>query len=104
MASKVLGVPLDLIKIKPTDTMLNPNGVWTGASTTSELNCLVSVIINDYISRGNIYVPHMQGTINACKTLNERLDTVRDQIPGLDWKDLIQMASSAGVDLSAKAL
>ena len=51
-----------------------------------------------------VCVDHMQGTINACKTLNDRLDTVRDQIPGLPWKDLIQMASSAGVDMSAKAL
>ena len=45
VASKMLGVPLELIKIKPTDTMLHPNGVWTGASITSELNCLVSGMI-----------------------------------------------------------
>ena len=45
VASKVLGVPLELIKIKPTDTMLNPNGAWTGGSITSELNCLVSGMI-----------------------------------------------------------
>ena len=45
VASKVLGVPLELIKIKPTDTLLSPNGVWTGASITSELNCLVSGMI-----------------------------------------------------------
>ena len=41
MASKVLGVPMEMIRIKPTDSMLNPNGVWSGASLTSELNCLV---------------------------------------------------------------
>ncbi|XP_064388596.1 xanthine dehydrogenase/oxidase-like [Halichondria panicea] len=83
VASKVLGVPLEKIRIKPTDSMLNPNGIWSGASTTSELNCL--------------------GTINACKELNSRIDSIREQIPGLEWEDLIQMASSAGVNLSARA-
>ena len=45
-----------------------------------------------------------QGTINACKELNSRLDTIREQIPGLEWGDLIQMCSDAGVNLSARAL
>ncbi len=47
---------------------------------------------------------HVQGTINACKELNSRIDSIREQIPGLEWEDLIQMASSAGVNLSARAL
>lgn len=42
VASKELGVPLERISIKPNDTVLSPNGIWTGGSTTSELNCLVS--------------------------------------------------------------
>ena len=35
VASKVLGVPMEMIRIKPTDTMLSPNGIWSGASLTS---------------------------------------------------------------------
>lgn len=49
VASKVLGIPIEKIRIKPTDSMLCPNGVWTGASITSELNCLVSLCVYTYV-------------------------------------------------------
>ena len=41
VAAKTLGVPLDYIKIKPTNTLIGPNDVTTGGSITSELCCLV---------------------------------------------------------------
>ena len=41
VAAKTLGVPLDLIKVKPTNTLIGPNDITTGGSVTSELCCLV---------------------------------------------------------------
>ena len=42
MVAKVLGIPLDFIKVKPTNTLIGPNDIATGGSITSELVCLVS--------------------------------------------------------------
>ena len=42
VAAKTLGIPLEMIKVKPSMTLTNPNGLTTGGSITSELNCLVS--------------------------------------------------------------
>ena len=41
VAARTLGVPLDMIVIKPSNSLTNPNGASTGGSTTSELACLV---------------------------------------------------------------
>ena len=45
VAAKTLGIPLELVKVKPSNTLTNPNGQATGGSITSELNCLVSYIL-----------------------------------------------------------
>jgi len=42
VAAKTLGIPIELVKVKPSNTLTNPNGQATGGSITSELNCLVS--------------------------------------------------------------
>ena len=42
VAAKTLGIPLEMVKIKSSMTLTNPNGQTTGGSITSELNCLVS--------------------------------------------------------------
>ena len=42
VAAKTLGIPLEMVKVKPSNTLTNPNGETTGGSTTSEMNCLVS--------------------------------------------------------------
>lgn len=41
-AAHILGVPMDKISIKPTNTMTTPNAVVTGASIGSEISCYVS--------------------------------------------------------------
>ena len=41
MAAKILGIPMEMIKIKPTNTLVNANDAVTGASLTSELVCQV---------------------------------------------------------------
>ena len=42
VAAKTLGIPIEMIKVKPSMTLTNPNGITTGGSITSELNCFVS--------------------------------------------------------------
>ena len=42
VAAKTLGIPLEMVRVKSSMTLTNPNGQTTGGSTTSELNCLVS--------------------------------------------------------------
>lgn len=41
-AAHILGVPMDKISIKPTNTMTTPNAVVTGGSIGSEISCYVS--------------------------------------------------------------
>ncbi len=41
MAAKTLGVSVNMVKIKPTNTLIGPNDMNTGGSIGSELNCLV---------------------------------------------------------------
>ena len=43
VAAKTLGVPIGFVKVKPTNSLTNPNGMGTGGSIGSELNCLVSL-------------------------------------------------------------
>ena len=49
VAAKELGIPLDYVKILPTNVLTNPNGTATGGSTTSEINCQVFRIEDDTI-------------------------------------------------------
>lgn len=44
-AAHILGVPLDLISIKPSNTLATPNAIVTGASIGSEIACYVSSLI-----------------------------------------------------------
>jgi xanthine dehydrogenase/oxidase len=45
-AAHILGIPLDLISIKPTNTLSTPNAIVTGASIGSEISCFVRNKIN----------------------------------------------------------
>ena len=44
MVAKELGVEMNLIKIKPAISNINPNGFVTGGSWGSELSCAVSFV------------------------------------------------------------
>ena len=43
-----------------------------------------------------------QGTIQACKQLNKRIQPIRDDNPDLKWPELIKECFDESVDLSAK--
>ena len=44
VVAQTLGVPLELVFMKPSTAFTNPNGEATGGSTTSELCCQVNYL------------------------------------------------------------
>lgn len=45
VAASTLGIPLEKISIKPTNTMTAPNAIVTGGSIGSEISCFVDFLI-----------------------------------------------------------
>ena len=41
VVAQTLGVPLELVIVKPSTAFTNPNGEGTGGSVTSEMSCQV---------------------------------------------------------------
>uniref|UniRef100_A0A0A9YL90 Indole-3-acetaldehyde oxidase n=1 Tax=Lygus hesperus TaxID=30085 RepID=A0A0A9YL90_LYGHE len=76
-----LGVPVDMIQVKPTTTLTSPNNGMSGASVTSE-TCVYSVL-------------------KCAETLSKRLEPVRKKMNNPTWKELIKQAFTEGVDLMA---
>ena len=51
--AKTLGIPMEMVQIKPSDVMVAPNNCVTGGSTTSEMCCYVSFFLDFlFIFRG----------------------------------------------------
>ncbi|KAL5509791.1 hypothetical protein EMCRGX_G005217 [Ephydatia muelleri] len=82
VAAKTLGISIDMIKIKPSNSLTNPNGMTTGGSISSELACL--------------------GVLNACTELKHRIAPVQQVMGNPTWVQLIQKCYSVGIDLSSK--
>lgn len=53
MVAKELGISMEMVSIKPTDSFTNPNASLTGGSMGSECNCSVSLIIAPFFLFGN---------------------------------------------------
>lgn len=77
-----LGIPIDMIKVRPTLTYTAPNSAITGGSTTSERS--------------------VNAALEACKILRERLEPIKAKMPDADWKTLVFSAHHQQVDLTAK--
>ncbi|KAJ8870409.1 hypothetical protein PR048_029430 [Dryococelus australis] len=75
-----LGIPLDQVSIKASNSMVTPNGFVTGGSITSESCCYAAMV--------------------CCKTLLERLKPFRTD-KEQTWKELVLTAFMSMVDLSA---
>ena len=82
-AARTLGVPIDYISVKPSNSLTGPNSFSTGSSTTSELNVL--------------------GVVRACEVLRARIDPVRQRMAGEPtWREVVRKCHAQQVDLSAK--
>lgn len=81
VASHVLGIPMDKISIKASNSLSNANDAGSVASVTSEISC--------YIVK------------NACEMLLERLKPIREENPDASWEELVEIAFLKNTDLSA---
>ncbi|KAL4224843.1 hypothetical protein ACF0H5_015539 [Mactra antiquata] len=74
------GIPVTMVKIKPTNTFTSAGSCFTGSSVTSELVC--------------------QSVINACKKLNDRMAPVKSKMVDPDWLKIVQECYNEGIDLA----
>ncbi|XP_065093510.1 xanthine dehydrogenase-like [Ochlerotatus camptorhynchus] len=81
VAATTLKVPFDTIHISETSTDKVPNTPATAASAGSDLNGMA--------------------VLNACKTINDRLEPYKKQFPNKDWKFWVNKAYFDRVSLSA---
>ncbi|XP_065174332.1 xanthine dehydrogenase [Atheta coriaria] len=80
VASKTLGIPISKIHITDTATDKVPNTSPTAASAGSDLNGMA--------------------VMNACLTINERLQPIKDRMPDASWEKIIQTAYIDQISLS----
>jgi xanthine dehydrogenase/oxidase len=76
-----LGIPLEKISVKPSNSLTAPNATVTGGSIGSEISCFA--------------------VKNACEILNERLKPLREKNKNADWIKIVDKAFEESVDLSA---
>lgn len=81
VASKVLGIPIDMIHINETATDKVPNTSPTAASTGSDLNGMA-------VKR-------------ACEEICKRLEPIKQKMPNKSWKDWVHSAYLERISLSA---
>lgn len=74
-----LNLPMSKVKIKPNDSVSNPNNFTTGGSRTTEAVCF--------------------GAIKCCQLLQDRLTPIRERLVNPTWEALIQAAFNAGINL-----
>ncbi|XP_059486225.1 uncharacterized protein LOC132202920 isoform X2 [Neocloeon triangulifer] len=81
VAAHILGVPLDMISVKPSNNLSSANAIVTGGSLGSEA-----------IS---------YATMQCCKEILKRLEPVKEKMPTASWPELIKAAHHKQVDLVA---
>ena len=86
VVAHVLGVPLELVSVKPNNNLVNPNGVVTGGSLGSDMCCMAARL--------------------ACEVLRERLMPfmAAEGEAARPWLQVIQIASARGVNLTTHSL
>ncbi|CAG5133675.1 unnamed protein product, partial [Candidula unifasciata] len=76
-----LGIPMDLITVKPTSTIVNTNSKYSAGSTTTGLVCLA--------------------ILKCCEDLLERLAPSKAKLVNPSWREIIKQAYLDVVDLRA---
>jgi len=77
-----LGIPMSMIRIMATNSLVGANSMATGGSITTE-NCCAAVI-------------------KCCNDLNARIGPVRDKLQDKSWKTVINKCFGDGIDLSSR--
>nr|CAD7266658.1 unnamed protein product [Timema shepardi] len=81
VCAHTLGIPLDLVSIQPSNSVVAANGDSTAGSVTSDTCCYA--------------------TIECCKILLARLEPVRLTLVDPTWQTLVSTAKALEVDLTA---
>ncbi|XP_069693946.1 uncharacterized protein [Periplaneta americana] len=76
-----LGIDLELVKVKPSNTLTAPNNATTGSSITSEL-CTYAAV-------------------QCCKVLLERMEPAKKDLKNPTWVEWVQAAYQQNIDLCA---
>ncbi|KAF2900404.1 hypothetical protein ILUMI_05782, partial [Ignelater luminosus] len=74
-----LGIPVEMISIKPSNNLISPNAMPSAGSVTSETVCLA--------------------TLNACEVLKERMKPIKDKMDNPTWQELVRQCFTANIDL-----
>uniref|UniRef100_A0A8C4QXE0 Aldehyde oxidase n=1 Tax=Eptatretus burgeri TaxID=7764 RepID=A0A8C4QXE0_EPTBU len=83
VCAHILGIPMKIISVAPTNTLLSPNAQATGGSISSELNCLA--------------------VQNCCDELRRRMDPVRESLPpNVTWLELVKACFNKKINLRAQ--
>lgn len=83
ICAALLKIPIEKVVIKPNDTFVAPNNIWTGGSSTSQ----------------NVSI----GVRRCCEQLLARLEPVRLGLQNPTWEQLIKRAFELEVDLQVHA-
>ncbi|XP_071104762.1 uncharacterized protein [Haliotis cracherodii] len=78
-----LGIPLDIITVKPMTTFVDTNSFATGGSVSSDVNAL--------------------GVIQCCQQLKTRMAPVKAKMVNPTWQQLVAKCYSERMDLSARS-
>lgn len=81
VCAHILGIPLEMVVIKPNNNVTTPNAMVSGGSLASEACCYA--------------------TMKACEMLLERLEPIKKQMENPTWPALVHKAHSSLVDLCA---
>ncbi|XP_059486228.1 uncharacterized protein LOC132202921 isoform X2 [Neocloeon triangulifer] len=81
VAAYTLGVPLEVISVKPSNTISGANAIVTGSSLASETISFA--------------------TVECCKQILARLEPVKATMPSATWPELVKAAYFQNVDLTA---
>ncbi|KAF2900074.1 hypothetical protein ILUMI_06114, partial [Ignelater luminosus] len=79
-----LGIPLELVKTKPSNSLTAPNALSSAGSITTKSVCLA--------------------ILHACDILKERMKPVKEKIPNTNWKELVRQCYLEYADLCATSL
>ncbi|KAK3581556.1 hypothetical protein CHS0354_031896 [Potamilus streckersoni] len=78
-----LGIPISMINVKASNSIIGANSVTTGGSITSESCC--------------------QGVVNCCQDLLQRMAPVKAKITDPTWLKIVQECAVEGIDLVARS-
>lgn len=82
VAAHILGIDLELVKVRPSDNFTAPNNSVTGGSVSSESSSYA--------------------TMMACKELLKRLAPIKEELKNPTWQELVMAAYLKDVDLCAR--